>query len=58
MHPSPLWEIGESEHCVFEPWSSQTNDFKMYARHFLARRSALLGQGKDNVTELDISSWC
>ena len=50
---------------LLEPWSSQTNDFTIDACHFLAWRSALLGQGKDwlaqcldNVTELDGRSWC
>ena len=49
----------------FEPWSSQTNDIKFDTCHFLARHSALLGDGKDqlvwcqdNMTEWDIRSWC
>ena len=48
----------------FEPWLSQTNDFKNYTCRFLARRSALLGEDKDwlaqcqdNTTEQDIRLW-
>ena len=33
----------ESGPRIFEPWSSQTNDFKIDTCCFLARRSALLG---------------
>ena len=32
----------ESVPHIFKPWSSQTNDFKIYAYHFLAQHSALL----------------
>ena len=46
----PRWKIVEykprgfkSRPCGFEPWSSQTNDFKMYACRFLARHSTSLG---------------
>ena len=45
-----FWEIGESEDSRFEsrawrfePYSSQTNDFKIDTYRFLARCSALLG---------------
>ena len=54
---------GESGPHGFEPWSSQANDIKINTCHFLARYSALLGQGndwlaqsEDNVTEWDIST--
>ena len=54
----------------FEPWSNQTNVFKIDACRFLARCLALLGEDKDkertrrgplaqcqdNVTEWDIRS--
>ena len=50
---------------VFEPWSSQTNDFKIDTCHFLAWLSALLGQGKDCLAECqdraiewNRRSWC
>ena len=50
---------------VFEPWSSQTNDFKFDTCRSLAWHSTLLGWGKDwlvqcqnNVTEWDSRSWC
>ena len=56
-----FWEIEESGPSRFEPILSQTDDFKIDTWCFLARRSALLGQGKyclaqcqDNMTE----SWC
>ena len=46
----PCWEIGESQlrgfetqSSWFEPLSSQTNDFKIDACHFLAKHWALLG---------------
>ena len=55
--------LGGLGHHVFEPWPSQTNDLKIYTFSFLARHSALLGLGRDqlvqyrdNVTEWDISS--
>ena len=35
----------------FEPWSSQTNDLKMYACHFLARHLKLLGKSTDWLAE-------
>ena len=68
----PCWKIRESEPrgfksrpCRFEPWSSQINGFKIDTCHLLAKHSALLGQGKDqlaqcqdNVTEWDTRSWC
>ena len=37
----------ESRPCGFEPWLSQTNDFKMETCRFLAWRLVLLGKGKD-----------
>ena len=40
-----FWEIREFGPEWVEP--SQTNDFKIDTCHFLARHSALLGQGKD-----------
>ena len=60
----PFWEIGGFEPRGFEPWSSQADDLKIDPCHFLARRLALLGYGKDwlagqdNVTECDITSCC
>ena len=44
----------ESKPCGFEPWLSQTNDdnFKIATCRSLARRSALLGYGKDWL------AWC
>ena len=60
-----FWQIGKSESRWLEPWSSQTNHFKIDTCHFQARPSTLLGQDKvwlvqyqDNVTEWDIKSWC
>ena len=64
----PFWKIVESEGlgsnlglAVFEPWLSQTIEFKID----LAWWSALLGLGKDwlaqcqhNATEWNSRSWC
>ena len=46
-----LWEIGESKPCGLEPWSGQTNDFKIDTCRVLVReglsiitiRQALVG---------------
>ena len=43
----PFWELGKLKPRGFESWLSQTNDFKIDTCHFLARRSALLGEVKD-----------
>ena len=44
-----FWEVKETEPHRFEPWLSQTNDFKIDTCRHLARCSALLilGYGKD-----------
>ena len=54
-------EIGESKTDGFEPWSNETNEFKIDTYCFPARYSALLGYGQDwlvhcqdNVSEWDI----
>ena len=50
---------------VFQPWSSQTNHFKIDTFHSQAWCLALLGEDKDwlaqcqdNATEWDSRSWC
>ena len=50
MSKAPVARFGNSgdlEPMGSNPGSSQTNDFKIDICRFLARRSALLGQGKD-----------
>ena len=58
---------GDSDLHRFEPWSGQTDHFKIDTCHFLASRSALLGwvkdwlaQCQDSVAEWNIiiRSWC
>ena len=51
--------------AVFEPWSSETNDFKSDTCRSLSWYSALLGLGKDwlalcqdNTTEWVLMAWC
>ena len=50
---------------AFKPWSIRINDLDIRTCRFIAKFSALLGQGKewlakcqDNVTGWDIGSWC
>ena len=66
------WKIREIEPsrfgsgpCRFEPWSSQTSDFKIDTCRFLIRHSALLGERKDwlarcqdNLTGWASRAWC
>ena len=66
IRPSPvLRHSRNSDLAGVNPWSSQSNIFKIDTFRFLARHLTLLGQGKDwlalcqdNVTEWDIKSWC
>ena len=46
----PFWEIRGS----FEPWSSQTNDYTIDTGRFLAKRSELLGYGKDCFAQCQV----
>ena len=50
--PTPFWGIWGFGPRGFEPWSSQTNDSKIYTCHFQARYSALLGYGKDQLIQM------
>ena len=58
----PFWSfVGFEPKGSIEPWSSQTSDLTIDTCHFLARRLALLRQGKDwlvncqdNATVLDM----
>ena len=46
--------MGNEPHW-FEPWSTQTSDFKIDTCYFLAMHSALLGYGKEHLNEEDQS---
>ena len=56
-----FWEIGESEHCGFKPWSTKTNDFKSWYLPLSSQALGIIrtgqGQCQDNVTDIrwDIS---
>ena len=40
----PFWEIGESECCGFQPWTSETNGFKIHTfKPMTLKYLALLG---------------
>ena len=50
--PSPVWEIGNSDIM------GQTNDLKIDSYHFLARRSAFLGEGEDWLAQCQDNVEC